>query len=83
MVLRRLPLESFDIIYIDGSHAVNDVLEDAVLSFRLLKPEGILIFDDYRWVGALVRGREPKTSHWIVPRSRSIALSNALIKISR
>ncbi len=60
VVLRRLPLESFDIIYIDGSHAVADVLEDAVLSFRLLKPGGILIFDDYRWVGALGAGAGTK-----------------------
>ena len=39
-----------DIIYIDGSHDENDVLEDAVLSWRLLKEGGILIFDDYRWL---------------------------------
>jgi predicted O-methyltransferase YrrM len=45
--LRKLPLESFDIIYIDGSHNSGDVLEDAVLSWRLLKVGGILIFDDY------------------------------------
>ena len=51
--LRKLPLESFNIIYIDGSHAEDDVLEDAVLSFRLLKPGGILIFDDYRWARAV------------------------------
>jgi hypothetical protein len=56
VVLRRLPLETFDIIYIDGSHATSDVLEDAVLSYRLLKPRGVLIFDDYRWSGALYRG---------------------------
>lgn len=45
--LRRLPLHAFDIIYIDGSHEAPDVLEDAVLSWRLLKDGGILIFDDY------------------------------------
>jgi hypothetical protein len=46
--LRKLPLESFDIIYIDGSHESADVLEDAILSWRLLKEGGVLIFDDYR-----------------------------------
>jgi predicted O-methyltransferase YrrM len=56
VALRRLPLESFDVIYIDGSHAVSDVLEDAVLSYRLLKPGGILIFDDYQWAGCLYQG---------------------------
>lgn len=39
----------YDFIYIDGSHKAADVLEDAVLSFRLLKIGGLLIFDDYAW----------------------------------
>jgi len=43
--------EFFDIIYIDGNHEPEYVLEDAVLSFRKLKKEGIMIFDDYRWGG--------------------------------
>lgn len=51
LALRNLPLNSFDVIYIDGSHAKQDVLEDAVLSWRLLKKGGLLIFDDYRWAG--------------------------------
>ena len=56
VALRGLPLNSYDIIYIDGSHSQEDVLEDAVLSWRLLHPGGILIFDDYRWAGCLVSG---------------------------
>jgi predicted O-methyltransferase YrrM len=48
-LLRKLELYSFDFIYIDGSHRSADVLEDAILSFRLLKPNGIMIFDDYEW----------------------------------
>lgn len=40
---------SSDIIYIDGDHSAASVLEDAVLSFRNLKKNGILIFDDYLW----------------------------------
>lgn len=51
VALRNLPLNSFDIIYIDGSHGEDDVLEDAVLCSRLLKEGGILIFDDYQWAG--------------------------------
>lgn len=39
----------FDFIYIDGSHLPEDVLADAVLSFKLLKPGGIIGFDDYQW----------------------------------
>jgi predicted O-methyltransferase YrrM len=41
----------FDIIYIDGNHQPEYVLEDAVLCFRKLKPNGMLIFDDYGWGG--------------------------------
>jgi predicted O-methyltransferase YrrM len=40
----------FDFIYVDGSHTAPDVLADAVLSFELLKPGGLLAFDDYLWV---------------------------------
>ena len=47
--LRRLPLESFDLIYIDGDHRAIAVLEDAVLSWGLLKSGGLIIFDDYDW----------------------------------
>jgi len=47
--LRKLPLSSFDIIYIDGDHKADGVLADAVLSFELLKTGGLLIFDDYLW----------------------------------
>jgi hypothetical protein len=47
--LRKLPLDTYDIIYIDGSHMGPDVLEDAVLAYRLLKDGGMIIFDDYWW----------------------------------
>ena len=51
LTLRPLPLDHYDIIYIDGSHDRPDVLEDAVLCWRLLKEGGIMIFDDYRYLG--------------------------------
>lgn len=41
--------EFADFVYIDGSHLAVDVLIDAVLSFYLLKPGGVIIFDDYNW----------------------------------
>ena len=50
-IVPTLPDDSFDIIYIDGNHEPDYVLEDAVLSFRKLKQGGILIFDDYGWGG--------------------------------
>jgi len=48
-ILRELPLASYDLIYIDGSHRAKHVLLDAALSWDLLKEGGLLIFDDYLW----------------------------------
>lgn len=45
-------LSSFDLIYIDGSHQTADVILDAVLSFKLCRVGGVLIFDDYLWGNA-------------------------------
>jgi predicted O-methyltransferase YrrM len=47
--LRSLPLNSYDFIYIDGSHLAKDVIRDTILAWDLLKCDGILIFDDYKW----------------------------------
>lgn len=40
---------TFDFIYIDGSHTAPDVLQDAILAHPLLKVGGIIIFDDFGW----------------------------------
>lgn len=45
--LRWLPMDFFHIAYIDGCHEPINVLEDAVLVYRLVKRGGIIIFDDY------------------------------------
>ena len=47
----KLQDDYFDIIYIDGNHEPEYVLEDAVLCFRKLKKGGMMIFDDYGWGG--------------------------------
>ena len=46
--LRKLLKEkqSFDFIYIDGSHNGEDILSDAIESYKLLNIEGVIIFDD-------------------------------------
>lgn len=49
----------FDFIYIDGSHQAPDVLCDALLSFRLLKNNGFMAFDDYLWQESLPYGTDP------------------------
>jgi SAM-dependent methyltransferase len=41
--------DTFDFIYIDGSHTAYDVLQDAILAHSLLKVGGIIIFDDFGW----------------------------------
>ena len=56
-VLPTLEKESFDIIYVDGDHTALAAYNDGVNSFPLLKPGGILIFDDYLWYGPF--GRYP------------------------
>jgi predicted O-methyltransferase YrrM len=49
--LQTLEDDSFDIIYIDGNHNPEYVLEDAVNAFRKVKVGGYIIFDDYGWGG--------------------------------
>ncbi|WP_421654607.1 class I SAM-dependent methyltransferase [Leptothermofonsia sp. ETS-13] len=46
-MLRSLPLNSYDLIYIDGSHFAADALEDAALSWGLARVGAIIVFDDY------------------------------------
>lgn len=41
----------FDFIYIDASHVAIDVLHDAVLCWRMLEVQGIMVFDDFSWKG--------------------------------
>jgi len=40
---------TYDFIYIDGSHIAKDVLTDACMAWPLLKPKGLMVFDDYMW----------------------------------
>lgn len=43
--------ETYDFIYVDGSHYFDDVLVDGVRCFSMLKVGGVMIFDDYLWTG--------------------------------
>jgi predicted O-methyltransferase YrrM len=40
----------FDLAYIDGSHIAADVYSDATLTWPMMQPGGIVIFDDYEWM---------------------------------
>lgn len=46
-LLAKYPDVSLDLIYIDASHDYNDVKGDASEAIRILKPEGMIIFNDY------------------------------------
>ncbi len=59
-LLAKKERTDFDIIYIDGSHTAYDTLTDAVLAWRLLKPGGVMIFDDYPWTFDGKPQNEPK-----------------------
>ncbi|MFT4039020.1 MAG: class I SAM-dependent methyltransferase [Thermomicrobiales bacterium] len=50
----------FDMIHIDGSHAAADVLSDGVLSWALLRKQGVIIFDDYFWEGGRSEQERPR-----------------------
>ena len=43
----RLTEQSFDLVYVVGGRRSRNALEDAILSFGLLKVGGLMIFDDY------------------------------------
>ena len=72
LALRKLPLNYYDIIYIDGSHSKDDVLEDAVLSWRLLKEGGVMIFDDYRWARFVRQRNVGRPDGFLQNRDRSL-----------
>lgn len=59
--LEAIPLGSLDFAYVDGSHWACDVLEDAILTFRRVKPGGVIGFDDYLW-------NDPKYNQHGVPK---------------
>lgn len=59
-LLPTLNSQQFDVVYIDGCHWAEYVQRDAELAWPLLKPEGLMIFDDYAWQDPAHPGRDPK-----------------------
>jgi tetratricopeptide (TPR) repeat protein len=57
-LLKKLPSETYDFIYIDGCHLADHVQQDATLAWRLLKVGGLMIFDDYQWIDSTHPGQE-------------------------
>lgn len=58
--LRTLPFFTFDFIYIDGDHTALGVFSDAVGAWPLLKPYGVMAFDDYTWGRDLPPSKTPR-----------------------
>ncbi|MEG4089580.1 tetratricopeptide repeat protein [Microcoleus sp. Pol12B4] len=48
-LLINLNSEYYDVAYIDGCHKPTSALQDAILSWRLVKVGGLMIFDDYEF----------------------------------
>ncbi len=42
-------IPKYDFIYIDASHQSDDTFVDGYYAHKMLKPGGLLIFDDYLW----------------------------------
>lgn len=42
----------YDMIFVDGGHKSKEVLSDLVLSWELLRTGGVLVIDDYIWMGS-------------------------------
>jgi predicted O-methyltransferase YrrM len=65
-VVRTFPRQqTFDLVYIDGEHHAASVLEDAVLTFPLLKVGGAMVFDDYG-------GGEPEVANTLTYPKRGV-----------
>jgi hypothetical protein len=45
--LESLPDESVDLVYIDGDHSYEGVKADTAQAVRKVRPEGVIIFNDY------------------------------------
>ncbi len=61
--------EYFDFIYVDAGHKASECLSDMVLAWKLLRPKGIMVIDDYIFA---VRNRP----RWDVPKTAVDAFTN-------
>jgi SAM-dependent methyltransferase len=50
----------FDFVYLDGSHRAVDVYADACIAWPLVRPGGVLLFDDYTWIDLADEMDRPK-----------------------
>ena len=85
--LRSIEEPTYDFIYIDGDHTAEGVLRDALLAWRLLKPGGIIAFDDYLWEDPRGIAYQPKwsidTFVAIVKDDSEILVSNSQVWLKK
>lgn len=41
---------SMDLVFVDADHSYEAVLKDSQTAFKLLRPGGMIVWDDYRWL---------------------------------
>lgn len=63
--------EKYDFIYIDASHRADDTFVDAYYAHKLLKPGGLIIFDDFGW-------KDPKNLHPVNSPQLGIEVFNTM-----
>jgi predicted O-methyltransferase YrrM len=54
--------KEFDFIYIDGSHTSWDTMTDSCMAFKMLRKDGVMVFDDYLWNDIKDIMHRPKTA---------------------
>lgn len=64
--------EYFDCIYVDAGHKASECLSDMVLAWKLLKPKGLMMIDDYIFA---VKQRP----RWDVPKTAIDAFCNIYV----
>jgi predicted O-methyltransferase YrrM len=69
LAILKAASHQFDLIYIDGCHQRDMVMLDSLLSWQLLSPGGILIWDDYELGPDRVAEHKPRDAidtflHW-------------------
>ncbi len=64
-------IKLYDIIYIDGSHHSFDVVFDAVSASKIIKDNGLIIFDDYLWKNYSDKIKNPAMAiNWFLNATR-------------
>ncbi len=73
-ILPQLEPASFDIIYVDGSHAVDDVTFDVAQAMRLIRDGGIVCGDDSELPREAVDAEEHRDRRRVATRLRLVGV---------